>query len=781
MPSDSQSSKYIGDETEDLISTGHSKQRASDDDTDEMLGKALEQFAKVAPLSDRSELKNFLPQSADPETIRFVLVELIKLDMAIAADGNPADGNPADGNTEDGNTKGENSVPKIETYLDALPEYLSADGIPIDLAMEEIQLRREAGETPGYSEYQVRFPQFATVLGQMLGVECEATSASKNRGVPPELEIGSQIDDFLIIQTLGSGAFAHVYLARQVSMARLVALKVSRGTGDEPQALSQFDHPNIVRVFDQRELDDPAVHLLYMQFHPGGTLSEVAKLARSYNCTDRNGQLLLDVVDRQLLKSAQVVPERSSVRKFIKESQWPTVVAWLGIQLARALDDAHGRGVLHRDVKPANVLLSAEAIPKLADFNVSFAGAAGRAGAASSFGGSVGYMAPEHLRAISATLMDAAEDVSEKADLYALGILLWELWQGKRPFNVPASAASWTQAITDQLDARQQPLTAPDRIGTASERVLESTLRHALQFDVNDRPASGVELAGRLKLALHPEAAGIFDPDPSSWRHLVLQWPHWIVPSIVLLVPNIFVMWFNYSYNQKALVQKHPHVESFFRPLAIVVSVVCLGIGIWFVVRLTKSFINAIEKAKSNDSIDERSIGSIIRLGQNAALIGGFLWAVAGVVYPIALSWRFDELPTSECVRFFFSLVICGGVAAIYPYFGMTTLGTLIYYPLLIKNSMQDRSFDQRAARVIQQSERFWIASIAIPLLGIALLVFSDNAEKYVVFSAVAATGLGAILALFAYRKIQSHWQQKMARVLSQSDASVTPGLGQDN
>lgn len=794
MPSDSQPFRY-DDETRasepsdrEAVRQGktHWTVRAGGDsspenttDADQLLVDTLERYAQVAPLNDRSELQKFLPSPFDLSAHRFVLFELIKLDMAMAAE------QSADKNAAANNSSVNNAVPRIESYVDSLPDYMTSDSIPLDLVMEEIQLRREAGDTPDHAEYKERFPQFDAVLSQILGAHCEATSAVKNRGVPPELEIGSQIDDFLIIQTLGSGAFAHVYLARQLSMHRLVALKVSRGTGDEPQALSQFDHPNIVRVFDQRELDSPAVHLLYMQFHPGGTLSDVVKVAQSYKFADRNGTLLLDVVDRQLLKSAQVVPERSSVRRFLRDSQWPTVVAWLGIQLARALDEAHSLGVLHRDVKPANVLLSGEGIPKLADFNVSFAGAAGRAGAASSFGGSVGYMSPEHLRAISATIMEAPEEVGAQADLYSLGILLWELWQGKRPFNIAENSASWTQAIADQLSAREQPLETPQRLGTASERVLESTLRTALQFDAKDRPTSGAELAGRLKLALHPEAAGIFDPDPTSWRHRVLQWKHWIVPSAVLLVPNIFAMAFNYVYNFFALLGKHesdiPQLKSFFNPLALVVSTVCLGVGIWFVVRLTKSFVNAIHKAKSNDTIDEQSIGSITRLGQNAALIGGSLWLVAGLVYPFALSWRFEELPTSECVRFFFSLVICGGVAAIYPYFGMTTLATLVYYPLLIKNSMEDRNFDHRAARVVQQSERFWLAAIAIPLLGIALLVFSDSAEKVVVFSAVAATGCGAILAMFAYRTIHLHWRQKMSRVLSQSDASVTPGLGQDD
>ncbi|QDT09348.1 serine/threonine-protein kinase [Planctomycetes bacterium K23_9] len=735
---------------------------------DVILERCLERFAEVAPLRDLSQLRRYLPE-ADPQTVKFVLIELIKLDMAMVSE--------------------TGTVPPIEFYLEALPEFLPSGEVPVDLVMEEVQLRRESGETPTQDEYKNRFPQFDSVIVQLVGV-AEATAAVKNRAAPPELEIGSQIDDFLIVQTLGSGAFAHVYLARQLSMARLVALKVSRGTGDEPRALSQFDHPNIVRVFDQRELDQPSVHLLYMQFHPGGTLAEVVRAVRGVEANQRDGTLLLETVDEQLLKLAQIVPERSSVRKWLSEAPWPIVVAWLGIQLARALDDAHGRDVMHRDVKPANVLLSNEGIPKLADFNVSYAGAAGRAGAAASFGGSIGYMSPEHLRAISARLMDEPEEVREKADLYSLAILLWELWQGQRPFVADASPSSWSEAVWQQLNSRGDPPSEPQRIGTAPERVLESTLRKALAFDPEDRLLSGAEMAGRLTLALHPDAAKLFDPGKETWRYKILQWSPWMVPMTVVLVPNLFVMLFNFVYNYYALLGKHgdrdkpddyiPGLREFFESFAFWVSAVCLGVGIYFMVKLTKAFVAAIRNAESGEPAGERSIRSIMNLGQNGALIGGTLWAIAGLVYPFTLLTRFPDLEMGEAVRFFFSLVICGGVAAIYPYFGMTILGTLIYYPRLIKNSMQDTAFSDRFSLVVRQSERFMWAAVAVPLVGVALLTYSDNEEKNVVFSAVVASGAGMFLAYYAYRFVNRIWLD-MARVLSKEHASLIPGLGSDD
>ena len=76
----------------------------------------------------------------------------------------------------------------------------------------------------------------------------------------PQVEVGEKLDDFDLLARLGKGAFATVFLARQRSMQRLVALKVSSDRGAEPQTLAQLDHANIVRVYDQRQIPDRKLH-----------------------------------------------------------------------------------------------------------------------------------------------------------------------------------------------------------------------------------------------------------------------------------------------------------------------------------------------------------------------------------------------------------------------------------------------------------------------------------------------------------------------------------------
>src|SRR5690242_5779463 len=116
-----------------------------------------------------------------------------------------------------------------------------------------------------------------------------------------QIEIGQRLDDFDLLLELGSGAFARVFLARQLSMQRLVAVKISANRGHEPQTLAQLDHDYIVRVFDQRILRDRDWRLLYMQYLPGGTLLNLMEVIRRAGHPPDSGQALVDAVDNSLL------------------------------------------------------------------------------------------------------------------------------------------------------------------------------------------------------------------------------------------------------------------------------------------------------------------------------------------------------------------------------------------------------------------------------------------------------------------------------------------------
>ncbi|MGK8464389.1 serine/threonine-protein kinase [Nocardia cyriacigeorgica] len=413
------------------------------------VAEVVERFAQAWQDGDSPpELRSYLPDA--PAIRRVSLIELIKIDLA--------------------NRWQRGTAPKrLAEYVDELPE-LRTWPLPPDLIYEEFHIRRRSGSSVDVDEYTAAYPEQAEQLSQLLTTEDYHSTLLGGRAEPAnldELEVGQRIDDFDLMTGLGRGAFARVFLARQRSMQRLVAVKISRDKGTEPQTLAQLDHDYIVRVFDQRVIDGPGLRLLYMQYVPGGTLLTVLERVRDTPAVRRNGQLLLDVIDSVLAGKGEIQPAESPVRAELAKLSWPETVAWLGRRLAQALDYAGGVGVLHRDVKPANVLLTAEGVPKLADFNISFSGSVSGDSPVAYFGGSLAYMSPEQLSVVHPDRPTAAADLDTRSDLYSLAVVLWELLTGRKPFGDENATGGDRTALDSMLDRRAH---SPDDLPYADSR-----------------------------------------------------------------------------------------------------------------------------------------------------------------------------------------------------------------------------------------------------------------------------------------------------------------------
>ena len=378
------------------------------------------------------------------------------------------------------------------------------------------------------------------------------------------IEVGQRIDDFDLLTTLGSGAFARVFLARQRSMQRLVAVKVSADHGTEPQTLAQLDHDYIVRIFDQRRLSRRGLKLLYMQFLPGGTLLSVLKWVRATPVEQRSGKILLEAIDAAMEEKGEIRPTDSSVRAELASLTWPETVAWLGLRLADALNYADDHGVLHRDVKPANILLTAEGVPKLADFNISFARNIAGTSPVAYFGGSLSYMSPEQLEACHPDRAAHAADLDTRSDIYSLGVVLWELLTGVKPFGsegVSRGAGAPMSGDTTTLDSmieRRHEGIAPEAFADLPAdcpATLRRVLATCMAPDREDRWSTGTELAQQLDLCLDARARNLVDPPPNSWR---LRLRRWILPiaALAIGIPNILASIYNIHHNQTLIISR---------------------------------------------------------------------------------------------------------------------------------------------------------------------------------------------------------------------------------
>jgi eukaryotic-like serine/threonine-protein kinase len=293
-----------------------------------------------------------------------------------------------------------------EVFLDRRPGLRSDTSAVLDLIYHEILLRCRLGERPTAEEYARRFPPLAEQLRahfevhEALLTEESLTPTGLDVGPPigPPLAQTPAVDGYEVLGELGRGGSGVVYRARRLGLKRLTALKVLRGgpaadpreaarLRGEAMALARIGHPNIIQIYEVGETGGRP--FLALEFAPGGSLE--ARL--------RGGP------------------------------QPPRAAATLLETLARAVHAAHRAGVVHRDLKPGNVLFAEDGTPKIADFGLAKRLNADEAQTRTGdIIGTPNYMAPEQARGRSAAAGPAA-------DVYALGAILYELLAGRPPFQ----------------------------------------------------------------------------------------------------------------------------------------------------------------------------------------------------------------------------------------------------------------------------------------------------------------------------------------------------------
>ena len=700
-------------------------------ETWDVLARQVEAFLQAwESRADAPDVAEFLP--AGPEHLRrLVLYELIKVDL-------------------DYRWSRDQTKRNVDGYLADYHD-LAPEGPPCDLLYEEYHVRKRAGDPVEVTDYLRRYPGRAEELARLLGLEAPHLSTALCAGAAPEaVEVGQTLDDFDLLALLGKGAFARVFLARQRSMGRLVALKVSADAGVEPQTLAQFDHPHIVRVYDQRLLPDKGVRLLYMQYVSGGTLQAAADLARRTPSAERNGRLLLRAVDRAAEERGEAPPVESGLRERLAGWSWSATVCWLGARLAEALDYAHRQGVLHRDVKPANVLLTAEGAPKLADFNVSFSTKLEGANPAAYFGGSLAYMSPEQLEAFNPAHPRDPSELDGRSDLYSLCVILWELLAGQRPMPHDDLNGGWDKLLarmTEQRRAGVNRADAPLPVGLPPG--LEDVLLAGLDPDLARRPASGAALARELELCLRPRAHHLLRPAQGGWRAFVRR--HGLLALLLTPVaPNALASVFNIAYNRSEIIAQVPGAEPIFWKVQFAINSVAYPTCIAAVALLAWRTTRAARLANGGPCDDPIARRRCLILGDGAALVSVSGWLLAAPAFPIGVCMGLGPQPATFILKFMVSLALCGLIAAVYPFFGVTFLAVRVLLPALLRHHALDARELAGIERLKRRTGLYLLLAAVAPMLTVAAwaAMGSENRAALGMLAAVGLIGFGAAFAL---------------------------------
>lgn len=380
---------------------------------------------------------------------------------------------------------------------------------------------------------------------------------------------------FRLLKELGQGAFARVYLAQQSGLAnRYVALKVAADLAGESQTLAQMQHTNIMPIYSIHHA--PPFQAVCMPYFGSTTLAHVLKDIEGRPSLPESGKGLVstlsackhstrkgtgnaksstaaapaDQLASELPEEVLALPSGGDSTDTLRQLEGMTyveAVLWIAARLADGLAHAHDRGILHLDLKPANILLTDEGQPMLLDFNLSKDVKRYLSPSAAYVGGTLPYMAPEHLEAFRG----GNTTVDERSDLFSFGVILYELLTGRSPYLVHRGQLE--SVLAGMIDDRRQP---PPRIrghNPAISPAVEAIIRRCMEPDPNHRYQAARELYEDLKRHLdslplkHTRESSLVERT-KKWvrRHpFVTSTTTLITATILLVVFAGGVLWWN--------------------------------------------------------------------------------------------------------------------------------------------------------------------------------------------------------------------------------------------
>jgi serine/threonine-protein kinase len=295
-------------------------------------------------------------------------------------------------------------------------------------------------------------------------VENNFITPTQARRIKQQLEErrSSQIPGYQLISLIGKGAMAKVYKARQLSLDRIVAIKVlpKRMSENEEfvqrfyaegKAAARLSHNNIVQAIDVGSTVD-GFHYFVMEYIEGKTLYDL------------------------------MLPRPHGEGRTFSENEALDIT----IQMAEALSHAHDKGLIHRDVKPKNIILTPQGVAKLTDLGLARE-VEDKAAAESEAGKAYGtpyYISPEQIR--------GDVDIDYRADIYSLGATMYHLLTGRPPFEADTPSAVMHKHLSE-------PLRPPDHINTALSAGISEIIEVAMAKDRDERYANTKDMLADLK------------------------------------------------------------------------------------------------------------------------------------------------------------------------------------------------------------------------------------------------------------------------------------------
>lgn len=535
----------------------------------------------------------------------------------------------------------------------------------------------------------------------------------------------SIVGDFRIKRVLGQGGIATVYLARQLSLDRLVALKVSSCAVREAKIIASLENENIVKVYSQVSPFGKDQNAICMQYIRGSSLANLFPGIQDNPTSCPTGKEILRIIQDNIVdKTIEVSTAKN--RMFFSRLSYLDSILFITSQIAKALHFAHTQGILHLDVKPGNILLDNSGKPYLTDFNLSYDFKNHRE---AQRGGSGRYMSPEQ-RAVFEGKSEIK--LSPQSDIYSLGTVLKDF--------------------------------AVDNSTEVSEEVIE-IVDKATRNNPEERYESAIQLSKVLDALLDKRLLERSIPEKDWFLRVSTPFPYFAL-TFCLVLPSILGSSFDllYLYYGWVAPATGELSETFLKlNLFVKPAIYLIGVTYWlWNLRQVKYLYTKLVKNELQSVEISHLRKLLLRLPSLATYIISIGWLTSSVAYPLIFNMvsKLEVIEAAHIVTaFVFSWMACFS----YTFILQEYLVLRLFFPAMVYQD-KDQKYNWGLALLgINKHLKFvYRVAFSTPLIGAILLIWEhgDKAKlenfpmKIFILTCIAVGMFGGHLVLQYSNKI---------------------------